>query len=295
MKPGKEQTLGVVIAAYNAEAYLERAVSSVLRQTHDDWELVIVDDGSDDRTYELAREYAAADARISALSISNSGAAIARNEGSKKLVSDWFCFLDADDELASDYVQQMSDFRDQNPGFQIYGCDGMRMQQDGSSELVFTYEDFFEVPLIRQIQTNTIIGGGGLIEKASFDRVGCFRDVLAEDYDLWVRMLAAGCRAKVTPYIGYRYYKVKGQKSERVAANAQSVIGSLNFVQKNYDLPDEEKSALKASRRSLKTGILFLRIERVLRLFLGAKKSGKAIEAIKSFARSSKKVVRGGS
>jgi len=294
VKSGEEQILGIVIAAYNAEDFLKRAVRSVLRQTCEKWELLIVDDGSDDRTFELATEYASADTRIGALSIPNSGAALARNEGSKKLVSDWFCFLDADDELAPDYVQQMSDFRDRNLGFQIYGCDGMKIRLDGSNEKIFAYEDCFEVPLLRQIQANSIIGGGGLIEKVSFDRVGCFRDVLAEDYDLWVRMLASGCRAKVTPYIGYRYYEVKGQKSERVVANTRSVIGSLDFINKSYDLSDEEKSALRASRHSFKTGILFLRIERALSLFLGAKKSAKAIEVIKGFARFIKKIVRGG-
>ena len=81
--------------AYNAEKYIREAINSVLEQTHPDWELLIINDGSTDRTGQIAGSYP--DPRIRYFEQSNTGVSAARNLGLSEMKGDYFCFLDADD------------------------------------------------------------------------------------------------------------------------------------------------------------------------------------------------------
>jgi teichuronic acid biosynthesis glycosyltransferase TuaG len=89
--------VSVVMPAYNAEATLESSIRSVQAQTREDWELIVVDDGSADRTVELAQAAAAADPRIRVIRQRNRGVAAARNVGIDAARGRYLAFLDADD------------------------------------------------------------------------------------------------------------------------------------------------------------------------------------------------------
>lgn len=85
------------MAAYNAEKYVSDAIESVIAQSFPDWELLIVDDGSTDRTGDLIRGFH--DDRIVRIRQANRGVSAARNHGLENMRGDYFCFLDADDVL----------------------------------------------------------------------------------------------------------------------------------------------------------------------------------------------------
>lgn len=89
--------ISVVIPLYNKEASVERSLRSVLSQDYDDFEIVIVDDGSTDRSAEVVR--AIKDKRIVFIQQENGGPSKARNTGVKNAQGEWIVFLDADDEL----------------------------------------------------------------------------------------------------------------------------------------------------------------------------------------------------
>ena len=91
--------LGVVIPAWGVEDYLDDCVRSLLAQTHRRWEAVIVDDGSTDRTGEIADEWAHRDNRISVIHAVNGGLGAARNLGTHQVRGDYLAFLDSDDVL----------------------------------------------------------------------------------------------------------------------------------------------------------------------------------------------------
>lgn len=106
----------VLVAAYNAEAYLPRCLDSLLCQSHRDFQAVCVDDGSTDGTQALLRRYAASDSRIEVIALdSNHGQAFARNEGLKTAKGDYVCFLDADDWLDSDALRLAVEEFDSHP------------------------------------------------------------------------------------------------------------------------------------------------------------------------------------
>lgn len=99
--------LSVVIPAFNAEKFLEKCVRSVLGQSYRDFELILVDDGSSDKTPEMCEAFAAADRRVRVIHQPNAGVSAARNAGIKAAAGDYIAFADADDYLAPFAYERM--------------------------------------------------------------------------------------------------------------------------------------------------------------------------------------------
>ena len=98
MAEQKQPLVTVVMPAYNAEAYVEKAIRSVIHQTYSNWELVVVDDRSTDGTYEIIQRVAAEDGRIKAYrNEQNMGVARSRNFGILQGEGKYIAFLDSDD------------------------------------------------------------------------------------------------------------------------------------------------------------------------------------------------------
>ena len=89
----------IIIPVYNAQDYLTKCVESVLAQTYNNWELLLIDDGSPDKSGAICDRYAAKDSRIITFHRKNGGVSSARNEGLSKATGEWILFLDSDDWL----------------------------------------------------------------------------------------------------------------------------------------------------------------------------------------------------
>lgn len=98
--------VAVVIPAYNAELYLGETLQSVAEQTHQNLEIVVVDDGSTDGTLAICRTFAASDGRVRVVSTSNHGVAAARNRGIEETSAEYLAFLDADDIWHPTYIDR---------------------------------------------------------------------------------------------------------------------------------------------------------------------------------------------
>lgn len=112
-----ETGVSVIIPAYNAEAVITRIVRQVLLQTYTDLELLIVDDGSKDRTAEIIDALALEDKRVRVYHQPNGGVSKARNKGIQEAKKKYVTFVDADDEIAPDYLLHMLSVIEQ------YECD----------------------------------------------------------------------------------------------------------------------------------------------------------------------------
>ncbi|ABC91965.1 probable glycosyltransferase protein [Rhizobium etli CFN 42] len=107
MSPVSGILVAVVIPAYNASDYIAQTLQSVIDQTHEALEIIVVNDGSTDETASICRRFAAVDARIQLLSTENRGVAAARNAGIEASKADYIAFLDADDLWHPTYVEKM--------------------------------------------------------------------------------------------------------------------------------------------------------------------------------------------
>lgn len=98
-------TISVIVPVYNTEKYLRRCIDSVLAQTYADFELLLIDDGSKDKSGEICDEYAQKDARVRVFHKENGGVSSARNLGLDNARGEWVAFVDSDDYIEENYLK----------------------------------------------------------------------------------------------------------------------------------------------------------------------------------------------
>ena len=120
--------ISVIVPVYKAEQYLKRCVKSILEQTYQDFELILVDDGSPDNSPSLCDEWAKNDNRIHVIHKENGGASSARNAGLKAAKGNWIAFTDSDDWLDKAALKTLYDLANQHNVPMAIG--GMRAVQE---------------------------------------------------------------------------------------------------------------------------------------------------------------------
>jgi hypothetical protein len=182
--------ISVIMPVFNGEQFIEEAVESVLQQTFADLELIVVDDGSTDRTSLILGELAARDERVVVLRRASPGQSAARNAGIDAARAPVLAFLDGDDVALPDRLQRQHAFLTANPYVAVVGG-GLHVMDEAGR--VF---DEIECPTgdaaIRDVlpQHNPMAHTTVMVRKEVFDRVGGYRPAFvgAEDYDLWLRV-----------------------------------------------------------------------------------------------------------
>ncbi|MDZ4180079.1 MAG: glycosyltransferase family 2 protein [Coriobacteriia bacterium] len=193
----------IAMPAYNAEAVIQQAIESVLAQTFEAWELVVVDDGSTDGTAALVRDLAGSDERIVLVRQANAGCGAARDTAVRNSRAPYIVRLDTDDALLPEYLASMHRFISANPGYDIYSCNGWHLYPDGSRRLARPDERYAEeqsftfADMLCACHIFTI----AVFTRDIFDRVGGIRpDVYCEDLDFWLRAFAySGATHRYTP------------------------------------------------------------------------------------------------
>ena len=116
-------TISVIVPVYNAEKYVGRCIESVKAQTYSDWQMILVDDGSKDKSLEICQEYAGSDNRIRVIHQENAGPGIARNVGLKYANGKYVVFIDSDDYIEKEYFQLLSQHEEDVVYFNIFNVD----------------------------------------------------------------------------------------------------------------------------------------------------------------------------
>jgi teichuronic acid biosynthesis glycosyltransferase TuaG len=187
--------ISVITPSYNCEAYLEETIQSVQAQTFADWEMIIIDDCSKDKSFEIAERYAKEDNRITALRLDkNSGASKARNEGLKRVKGRYISFIDGDDLIMPDkFERQIAFMRDNDYAvtYTNYRC----MSVDGSEtgKLIRNPEKLTYQGLLK----NTAMGTLMPIHDREKTGDHYFDESLpnAMDYAFWLTVLKQGITA----------------------------------------------------------------------------------------------------
>ena len=115
-------TVSAIMPAFNAEAHIAEAIESIIAQTYSRWELIVVDDGSSDRTFETAARFAERDPRIRVFRMSHGGRGVARNECLKHVRGDFVAMCDADDISLEDRFRQQIQLLAARPDVGVVSC-----------------------------------------------------------------------------------------------------------------------------------------------------------------------------
>ena len=101
----------IILPTFNRGHMIRLAIESVLSQTYNDWELIIVDDGSTDKTKDVIDKFIEKDNRVKYLYQKNQERSAARNNGIKEAKGDWICFLDSDDIYHVNHLEEFKNFK----------------------------------------------------------------------------------------------------------------------------------------------------------------------------------------
>lgn len=153
--------VSIVIPVFNGEGFLQETVRSVTSQLFEDFELLIINDGSTDRTAEIARDLESNDGRILYHEKPNSGVSASRNFGLEKARGEFVVFLDADDLLSPDFLQLRVEFLHGHPqvgvcGSEVKMIDGQGRFKDEMAVLYAPGENMLEDILFYRQDTTTI-------------------------------------------------------------------------------------------------------------------------------------------
>lgn len=206
--------ISIVLPVYNAQEYIHRCISSIQGQTYGNWELIIIDNGSTDKSYEICREYSREDRRIEVLhQYQNKGVSVARNLGLERIGGEFFTFIDADDWIKPDYLERLLKIqKEYHSDMIVCGYEATEKKEENSvykaeetdyRQMVYSAKDYFENYMLKG---NTHCWG--VLYRAKKVEGVRFQNKLTIGEDLLYLIHAAERMDKivVTDYEGYYYY-----------------------------------------------------------------------------------------
>lgn len=186
--------VSVIMPAYNAEAYIEEAIRSVMSQTYDRWRLLVLDDGSTDSTVERVQQLARQDSRVTLIqNEENCGAARTRNRGMDLCDEGYVAFLDSDDVWHPEKLEKQISLAEETGADILYGSYAI-INSDGEpcrQPYIVPAETDFD-HLLRE---NVIGCSAVMLSPTAARRYRFPLGYYHEDYCLWLQMLRDGCRA----------------------------------------------------------------------------------------------------
>lgn len=182
----------VIVPLYNKAPYVRKALHSILDQTFRDFELIVVDDGSTDNSFEVAEQALKNSyAQYQLIHQENSGVSTSRNNGVAKSCGDFICFLDADDWWECNFLERMDWLINEYPDAGIYGTNYATVKngiiRQGLTLQATGYMNFFQAYRRNRMPLTSI---SVCIPRPVFFSESGFKPSLklGEDFDLWVRI-----------------------------------------------------------------------------------------------------------
>jgi glycosyltransferase involved in cell wall biosynthesis len=217
--------VSVIVPAHNAAPFIEQTIESVRAQTYRDWEVVVVDDGSSDGTWELLR---AAGPGVRSLRRERAGGpAVARNLALENATGELVMFLDADDLLLPRYLESQlgcyeAAIRRHGSKVGLVACDAQIMINDRYAPYTHLQripDRYAPITLERVLRRNPIYGAC-LVPTPVGEAVGWFDPELfgTEDFGLWIKILEAGYRAVLNDDVLAVYRRTPGTVSSNIAS-----------------------------------------------------------------------------
>jgi glycosyltransferase involved in cell wall biosynthesis len=238
-----DPTFTVVTKAYNEEALIGDAIRSALAQTRDDFELIVVDDGSTDGTAAVVRSFEP-DRRVRLISQPNRGVAAAMNTGIAAGSGRYLALLDADDLWMPTYLERMGEALDADERLGFAYTDAWWLDDASGRFFKGTMSERLGAPsdpprdphqLLKLLIPSNWLFGLTTMRRSALEEVGGVNESLrgSEDYELWIRLLAAG----------YRAARVSGRLvvwRDRGASLSSDERGMVTTMQQVYRMVDTE-------------------------------------------------------
>jgi len=244
----------IITPVYNGEEFISKAIESTINQSHADWEMLIINNGSTDNTVNTVSKYAEKDPRIKLINCSyNSGSpARPRNLGLKQAKGEYVAFLDADDAFLQEKLVAVEQYFNDHPDIDCV-CHGERhiknnivIREDYYGPHT-TYEDLF-------FRGNSLSTSAITMTRSCMEKVGFFSEEKEfsgfEDYDYWLR-LAKACRIGYLRKILGAYTVNERSEASKISANCENAIEFLDSQYSSWSKKTLYYKLLMRKRKAL--------------------------------------------
>ncbi len=252
--------VSVITPAFNAASFIRDAMDSVRAQTFDDWELLVIDDGSTDDTVEIVKDYMDRDGRIRLLQQSNRGPSAARNHAMSLARGAFFTFLDSDDAWDPEYLaSQLEVFRLHPETALVTGVARFRGgSRNGRPMRAFT-PGYRVLGLRDIIRDDTSVFIMTIFRRAVFEAIGGMDETQwrSEDYEFWLRAAVAG-------FVFRRNARPLGHYRVREGSLSQNTVDMLRGILQSYTKVRPACSPGSPERRALEAQIVHFEYELLL-------------------------------
>jgi|Deesub1362A_J573_1020465.scaffolds.fasta_scaffold00600_5 glycosyltransferase involved in cell wall biosynthesis len=231
----KNPTVSVIMSVYNGEKYLRQAIESILNQTFSDFEFIIVDDGSTDKTPEILKDYAKKDLRLKIVkNRKRIGLTKSLNEAIKQAKGKYIARQDADDISLPERLEKQITFLEKNPSYGAVGTSAAIIDKNGRIiKKAMVPKSWLVIKQILKFG-NCFVHGSMMFKKQDYIKAGGYRTpfALAQDFDLWLRM------SKIKKMKNLRECLYLWRKTESglsaIKTDIQFKIGALALYEHKY-------------------------------------------------------------
>lgn len=212
-----EYLVSIIVPCYNQGCYLEETLDSVLCQTYQNWECIIVNDGSIDNTADIAKAYLEKDPRFKYIYQNNSGLSSARNTGVQHSNGYFILPLDSDDLISSEYISLGVAAHENDPDLKIVYC---------RADLFGIHSGEWQLPeysLERMLGRNCIFCSA-IYKREDYDKAGGYKTNMKygyEDWDFWLSILENGDKVYKIDKILF-HYRVRKRSMARSLDSAKT-------------------------------------------------------------------------
>ena len=246
--------VSVIVPCYNQAKYLSEALQSVLDQTYENWECIIVNDGSPDNTEEVAKQWVEKDSRFKYFYKENGGLSSARNAGIAIAEGEFILPLDADDRIGKDYtLLAMKTFQEDSDLKLVY-CKAEKFGEESGSWNLPVFSLF-------ELARQNMIFCSALYRKEDWSRVDGYDENMIfglEDWEFWIAILKNGGEVKCLDEVEF-YYRISENSMARTVNIKHKEFSEkyvskkhLDFLISNYDNLNKNRKMMKASLKSEK-------------------------------------------
>lgn len=236
--------ISVIVPVYNVERYLPRCINSILNQTFPDFELILVDDGSSDNCPFLCDEFQSKDKRVKTIHKQNGGLSSARNAGIELAEGEYISFIDSDDWIESNMLQELYELAVSNKA-DVVECAFQRVEEDelpqklcNNTPHISERSGEFAIMALYLGEGATPVVWNKLYKRQIFNKLRFPVGMNYEDSYLMPQIVYAANKVVYTTYVGYYYFQRCGSitKSEFSVKNTDKILayeGVRYFLLKN--------------------------------------------------------------
>lgn len=223
--------VSIIVPCYNQAQYLDECLQSVFDQTYQNWECIIVNDGSPDETEKIATAWQIKDSRFVYLFKENGGVSSARNLGIENAKGEYILPLDADDKISNEYLKLGVAAFENGHELTIVYCNAEKFGKVSGVWILPEYS-------LERLTLENMIFCSGIFKKEDWRKVGGYDENLiygSEDWEFWIALLKNGGRVEKLNHLGF-YYRIKEESRTTLIDFEKLIVIQKYILAKHADL-----------------------------------------------------------